>query len=695
MSTHRLLVELGVEEFPAGLIPQGLRQLAEGMASFLEEHRLAYTSLRTYGTPRRLALLVEGIPDRQETWETWVQGPPAHVARKDNTWTRAAEGFARKWGLSVDELEIHETERGAYVRAKVQQGGAPAAELLTRGVQEVLEGLKFPRTMRWNGPTRFPRPIRWLVVLLDHTVLSVTFAGLKAQRITYGHRLIHPDPVSLERAEQYTERLLQAGVVVDPEERARRLRTQLEARAREAGGVLLDDPDLLEENTYLMEFPEALLGRFDATFLTLPAVVITTALKQHQRYFSLHDSEGNLLPYFVAPLNNRAETADAVRPGMERVVRARLEDALFYYQEDMQQPLEERVELLKGIVWVEGLGTLYDKTQRILALLEDLLKAVPEVDARTTRTAARLAKTDQTTLMIRDGKEFTKLEGRIGMEYALRQGYPEPVARAIYEHLLPRASGEPLPRSPEGALIGIADRLDTLAGLFHKGERPSGSEDPFGLRRVAATLFDLLFGFRFPLNLMELVDRALDPFPTTPETRNALLRFLEERLERYLEEREKIRYDLVDAALVHGLSNVLDVYERARALQHLLSTDPDQFQHMAVGQKRLANILKDVPDPGPVHPSAFQEEAERALYDALQRTQPLLSQALQDRDYAQVLTLLGDLRPVIDRFFDEVFVMVEDENVRRNRLALLQEVRALFLSFADFSRIVVSGSAGA
>jgi glycyl-tRNA synthetase beta chain len=464
--------------------------------------------------------------------------------------------------------------------------------------------------------------------------------------------------------------------------------------AGEVGCVLVEDRELLEENTFLMEYPEALLGSFDETFLTLPDVVISTALKQHQRYFSLQDPTGALLPRFVAPLNNRAETAEAVRPGMERVVRARLKDALFYYQEDMQIPLEDRVERLKGIVWVEGLGTLYDKTQRMLNLVEVLLEEIPNVHPEIVRTATRLAKTDQTTLMIRDGKEFTKLEGRIGMEYALRQGYPEPVARAIYEHLLPRAPGDSLPRSAEGALIGVADRLDTLAGLFHKGERPSGSEDPFGLRRIAATLLDLLFGFRFPVDLEDMISRALQAYNATDSSRKALIHFMEERLERYLEERERIRYDLVDAALVHGLSSILDVYERARALQYLLDTDPEQFQMMAVGQKRLANILKDLDDPGKVDPSRFQEKAEKVLHETLMQTRPVLDAALSRRAYTQVLALLRELRPVIDRFFDEVFVMVDDPEIRRNRLALLKEVRSLFLSFADFSRIVVSGATG-
>ena len=692
MSTHTLLLELGVEEFPAGFIPAGLRQMASRMEAFLKEQRLAYTSIQPVGTPRRLALLVHGIPDRQKTWESWVQGPPAHVARKNGEWTQAAIGFARKWGISVDDLEIHETERGSYVRARVQQGGTSASILLARGVREVLEGLRFPRTMRWNGKTRFPRPIRWLVVMLDREILPVSFAGLQAGSVTYGHRLIHPDPLTIEHATTYLDTLLQAGVVVDPESRMKRLESRIRALAGEAGGVLVEDRELLEENTFLMEYPEALLGSFDETFLTLPDVVISTALKQHQRYFSLQDPNGTLLPRFVAPLNNRAETADAVRPGMERVVRARLEDALFYYQEDMQIPLDERVDLLKGIVWVEGLGTLYDKTQRMLNLVEDLLMNIPGVNPETVRTAARLAKTDQTTLMIRDGKEFTKLEGRIGMEYALRQGYPEPVARAIYEHLLPRAPGDPLPGSAEGALIGVADRLDTLAGLFHNGERPSGSEDPFGLRRVAATLLDLLFGFRFPVDLENLLSRALQAFHATDETGEALIHFMEERLERYLEEREHIRYDLVDAVLVHGLSSILDVYERARALQHLLDTDPEQFQMMAVGQKRLANILKDLDDPGEVDPSRFQEEAEKVLHETLMQTRPALERALSRREYPRVLALLGELRPVIDRFFDDVFVMVKDPEIRRNRLALLKEVRSLFLSFADFSRIVVSGA---
>ncbi len=684
------LLEVGTEELPVWAVEEGLAQLRRGFEAFLEEARLEFRDLRVMGTPRRLALRVEVAP-QQAVWEERVQGPPLHVARKGDAWTPAAHGFARKLGLSVEDLEVEERGKGVYVVAVVRRGGQPAQQLLESGIPQVLENLTFGKTMRWNGGgVRFPRPIRWLVALLDDAVLDVSFAGLRAGRESRGHRFMVPS-LTLSHAREYEQALEKAGVVVDPAVRKARLGARMDALAREAGVERIEDEELLVENTHLLELPEAVLGRFDPVFLDLPEIVILTALKQHQRYFGARTAKGKLAPVFLAPVNAPADRADTVRAGVERVVRARLEDARFYFEEDLKVPLKDRIALLRGVFWVERLGTLYDKTERLVKLA---LWIAERVGARkeVVEEGAWLSKVDQTTLMIRDGKEFTKLEGRIGMEYALRQGYPEPVARVIYEHHLPR--GGEFPRTVEGAVVGLADRVDTLVGFFAMGERVRGSRDPFGLRRDATAVFDLILRFGMDLNVARLLEEAARAYPEdlhAPQAIPDLKAFLMDRFERHLEEREGIRYDIVDAVMALGNWNLVDVHDRARALQDLLVQDEDRFTRVVVGLKRVANILKGLAVEGEPDPARFEEEAERALWEALPGVDEVLREALGARDYPRALGALFSLRPLIDRFFDTVFVMVEDEVLRTNRLRLLKAVRDRFEQYADLSRIVVQG----
>ncbi len=690
MSANRaFLLEVGVEELPVWALREGMRQLREGFARRLRELRLPVRSLRVMGSPRRL--VVQGhVAPRQEVWEETVQGPPWKVAREGDRWTRAARAFAERHGVSVDDLRREERGKGVYVVAVIRRGGQDAREVLARVIPEVLQGLQFEKSMRWDGAgVRFPRPIRWLVALLDEEVLPCAFAGLRAGRESRGHRARVPR-VSIPHAAQYEEVMARAGVVVDPDRRRRRLEEAMAQQASREGVQVIPDEELLEENVHLLEFPEVVVGRFSPEFLDLPEVVILTALKQHQRYFGARTADGKLAAVFLAPVNLPG-AGDAVREGMERVVRARLNDAVFYFQEDMKIPLKERIPLLKGILWVERLGTLYDKTERLVKLALWIAERVG-ADREVVEEGAWLSKVDQTTLMIRDGKEFTKLEGRMGMEYALRQGYPESVARVIYEHLLPR--GGVFPASLEGAVVGLADRVDTLVGFFAMGERVRGSRDPFGLRRDATGAFDLVLRFAMSLDFARLLEVAASLYPESLQADRALgdLReFLRDRFERHLEDREGIRYDIVDAVMALGNWDLVDVYRRARALQDLLNRDEERFTGVVVGLKRVANILRGNAVEGDPDPSRFEDEAERALWDALRDLDRDLEAALRDGDYPRALEVLFGLRPLIDRFFDRVFVMVEDETVRQNRLRLLGAVRDRFARYADLSRIVVQG----
>ena len=459
--------------------------------------------------------------------------------------------------------------------------------------------------------------------------------------------------------------------------------------ADKVGGKILEDEALVEEVTNLVEYPQALIGSFSEEYLDLPKPVVVTAMKQHQRYFSVVSEKGELMPYFVAVINNLGEYRAEIVPGLERVLKARLEDARFYYREDMSRKLRERRDELKGIIWKAGLGSVYEKVERIRELALELARDDDSVDRKLIEEASLLLKTDLTSQMIKDGKEFTLLEGIIGKEYALRQGEDERVARILYEHLLPRFPGDELPELREAAYIGIADRLDTIAGLLSTGYEPTGSVDPMGLRRLAYAIIDLVINLNMRIDLEKALRSAASKFDSPEEIVNKGLKFLFSRFENYLEEKEGVRYDLVDAVIASGVRDLVNLRLRALALKSLLEKEPKIFERVVVGQKRVANILKghevgDRPDP-----SLFEKEEERVLYETALRQDPVVREKVEREQFEDALRELLVLREPIDNFFDNVFVMVENEKLRANRLSLLSFIRNIFRTYGDFSLIVV------
>ncbi len=694
MNRKTLLLEIGHEELPARFVNFSGQRLLEGLLRLFQETRLEHGVARWLATPRRTAVLVQAVAEATpEQWEE-VQGPPRTIAYDDQGKpTRALQGFLRKLGITEDQVEIRRIGQGEYVVGRVRKPPVPLADLLNARLEELLQNIPFAKTMRWGPPLRFPRPIRWLVALHGTKVLPVQVAGLKAGRQTYGNRLAVPGPLELPSADAYEEVLRNAFVIPDFEERRRAVLQTTEEAAARVQGVPVNDPELVDEVTNLVEHPTALLGRYDEKFLSLPAPIVITAMKQHQRYFAvLHPQDPErLLPYFVAVINNPKAEPDLVRQGLEEVLVARLEDARFYFETDTRRRLEDRVEDLKNIVWFKGLGSVYDKVQRVRRLVDHLLHHLGgslSLDADALRRAALLYKTDITTEMIRDGKEFTKLEGTIGRYYALRDGEPEIVAHIIEQCHRPRFSGDQLPGLPEAALLGIADRVDTLVALLSTGYEPTGAQDPMGLRRLAYGLIDLILRFQLSLDLEALFAGA----DFSEEARRKALEFVLRRFEHYLEEREGIRYDIVDAVIGSGLHDLRVLAERARALHHMMEERPEDFEKLVIGQKRLANILRSAPpEPGEPDPRLFEKPEEEALYRRVQEIQEAYQRFLDQGAYDRALTLLLDTRPYIDAFFDEVFVMVDDPALRQNRLRLLEKTRRLFARFADFSRIVVAG----
>ncbi len=682
------LLEIGTEELPAGIIRQGYSQLREKIERLLSGNGVGFREAREFGTPRRLAVLFQGVDEKGQASEEEVLGPPVKVAFDDKgDFTRAALGFAEKLGADPSCLKRVKTEKGEYLAALVKKGGADTKALLAESLPGIIKGLEFPKTMSWGKATRFPRPIRWILALWDDEILEFEMDGLRSGNRTRGHRLIAPEEIEIRKPSDYEPALKKAHVVPSWEERKGLLWERITGQARAHDLLVISDEELLEEVTGLVENAEAVTGRFPEKYLELPDEIIIQAMKAHQRYFAVRGNDGRLAPVFVAVINNLSDKVGLIAPGLEAVLVARLEDAAFYFREDTKKPFESYSDDLKKMKW--GPWTVGERAERVKSLALKIAPAVnasPDVVGR----AAELYLCDLATSMIRDGKEFTALEGIVGSYYALKSGEPGEVAQAIRDSRLPRFPGDALPASNNGIALSLADKLDTLLGALSTGYEPTPTKDPLGIRRTVYAIIELILETGIHLSARDLLSLASEPFGGKGNEKASTLLF--SRLENYLEEKEGIRYDMVDSAIGSGSDDILDIAERARALWRAYSEDEETFRAIAVGQKRVLKILEGMGELMAPDPDLFEKPEEQELFAAANRTAGPLSEALSARDYPCVLTALVSLKPRIDAFFDNVFVMVDDERVRKNRLALLAMVRDLFLSYGDLSKIVVEGS---
>ncbi|MBI2205870.1 MAG: glycine--tRNA ligase subunit beta [Candidatus Rokubacteria bacterium] len=684
-----LLLEVGAEELPPSELPTVLAALGDNAARDLGQARLTYETLTVQASPRRLALVVVGLVDRQPPQRTTVTGPSKKAAfDAAGKPTKAAEGFARSQGVTVEQLMTISTERGEYLGVDRLEEGRPAAEVLPDVLARLVATLPFAKQMRWGeGDVRFSRPIRWVVALLDDVVLPVSIMGVPAGRITYGHRFLHPAAVSLAHAREYAQKLEAARVIVDIARRRTMVRDAVTAAATDLGHRAVVDASTLETVVHLVEWPAAVVGSFSKDFLDLPRQVVETPIRHHQRCFVMETADGRLVPRFIAVSNMPGVDPVEIRRGNERVIRARLADADFYFREDLKSTPDARTNLLTGMVFQDRLGTLREKTDRIVQLVAHLATAASGVDAYALGRSAHLVKSDLASGMVR---EFPELEGVIGEEYALRAGEPRAVARAIREHYLPRSADGALPESLEGALLSIADKIDTIAGCIGVGLMPTGSQDPYALRRQAQGVVNIAiaFGDRVRLSLDAVVRRALELLAaklTEPAdtTRDRVLEFFRARLATILVGRGA-RADVVDAVLASGFDEPAEVVRRVEALATLMQRD--DWDPLVVTFKRTINILP--PDfTGRPDPARFVHDAERALHDATTACREPVGAALRAGDYAQALTRLAALRPRVDAFFDAVMVMDKDPAVRDNRLALLRGLADLLLPVADLRKI--------
>jgi glycyl-tRNA synthetase beta chain len=693
-----VLLEIGCEELPASFVPPALDELRALAEVGLRDARLAHGEIRTAGTPRRLALIVDAVADRQEDRTSDVSGPPVAVAfDAAGKPTPAAQGFAKRVGKPVDALERRPGPKGEVLFATVLEKGRPAAEVLPELLRAWIEGLHFPKTMHWNGPARFARPVRWLVALHGSQVLPVEVFGVQAGRRTQGHRIHAPGFVDVKKPDSYVDLLRDRVVQALPDERRSSIEAGLERAARALGGAPVHDPGLIEEVVQLVEWPEPVTGSFDPVYLELPRPVIVTAMRAHQRYFAVEGKDGALLPNFVMIRSGRGDGADEIRRGTQAVLRARLEDARFYWRNDMKETLEQKTAALKGIVWHEKLGTMHDRTQRIVQVVEELARAIAPAARAAASRAALLSKADLASEMVRSGKEFATLQGVIGAEYAAKAGEPAEVVRAIREQYLPQGPSDPIPSTMEGTLLGLADRMEAIVGGFRAGLEVTGSQDPYGLRRAGNGILRILLERNIRLDALAAMERLDESFGRAgigEDGRKELGAFWSQRVESALED-AGISRETVVATIAVRPGDPVDLLARARAIDQVRKS-PD-FEGLMVGYRRAANLVKsaqpeDVPKSG--QPLAersenFGEKSEADLHLETKMARQAIETYLQadTPDYAAALKHLLALRPTIDAFFEAVMVMTDDVSTRRRRLGLLEAVRQTFLRIADFSAL--------
>ncbi|MDQ7794097.1 MAG: glycine--tRNA ligase subunit beta [bacterium] len=686
MPVEDLVFEIGTEEIPSRLLGEALVQLAEVAARRLAEARLGHGALRAVGTPRRLALLVDGVAPAQEDLLTEVKGPPVRAAFDgEGKPTPAAEGFARGQGLAVSEL----VARDNYVYAVRREPGRPAREVLARLLPDIVTGLEFARPMRWGtGETKFVRPIRWLLTLLGDQVVEFEFAGLASSRWTGGHRFLGPGPHEVDSARDYLAVMRRARVIVDPEARRDQVREQVEKAGREANGVVFWVPGLLDEVAGLVEYPTALTGRFDAGYLELPRELLVTVMRHHQRCFPVEDRAGRLLPAFVAVRCGDGRGRERVVRGNEGVLRARLADARFFFREDLQTPLESLLPRLDEMVFAEGLGTMGDRVARIVALTGYLAHEL-ELGERETAVAVRAAQLAKADLATRMVYEYPELEGVMGGEYALRSGEDAEVAQAIREHYLPRTATGDLPASVPGAVVGLADRLDALVAFFGSGVEATGSQDPLGQRRLGAGAIRLLTASLPGLPLRRAIARAGEAQRLPAGEHEArLLDFLLVRFKSLLAE-EGFRPDVVEAVLAAGVDPLDQALARIRALTRFQSSPLSV--DLTAAHTRVSGLARRAPAGREVNPATFTERVERDLHRAFVNARQGALPLLERGAYEDFWSCLARLRGPVDAFFDGVMVMVDDAGLRDNRLALLRDIAGLMTTAADLGRLAGDG----
>jgi len=678
-----LLFEIGAEEIPAGFMPNILGQLKTLAETKLNDAHLPFESIATYGTPRRLALIVKGLGDTSAEISERHKGPSASIAYDaDGNPTKAAIGFARGKGLDVADLVVED----GYIYAETKTAGVPAKDIVTDMLPQLITGLNFPKSMHWgNLDAKFVRPVRWLVALLDEEVIPVEFATVKSSNVTRGHRFLGADEITIKNAASYVDTLKENFVMVDQDARRELISKQLHDIAASKNASIVWDDDLLEEINYLVEWPTALCGGFEESYLALPDAAIITPMKDHQRYFPLVDQDGKLLPMFLTVRNGSDHSIEVVQAGNERVLRARLDDAKFFFNEDRKKPLIDRQDGLTKIVFQEGLGNLADKTERLLTLGRVFSEECElHEDARVVlERATELAKTDLTTGMV---TEFTELQGVMGKEYALLDGESPEVAEAIFEQYLPRFAGDVLPQTEAGKVLSIIDKIDNIVATFSRGLIPTGSQDPYALRRQTIGILNILLGSEWNISLRPIIVESMNLLNVPADKQDKLLGQVEEfitlRLKNIFLDRE-VPHHVIDLLLSN---NELSVADAEGLVKALLANRIDENVELVQAFTRMYNLVKDVTYTG-VDESLLKEDAERALYEMATKASEASIDAWDKNDYDAVVAVPATLVPAINKFFEDVMVMDKDEAIKGNRLQLVRLAYSVMAIIGDISAL--------
>ncbi|MBU5313589.1 glycine--tRNA ligase subunit beta [Tissierella carlieri] len=685
------LLEIGVEELPARFVGDALEQLQTNTSNFLKEERISYNSMKVYSTPRRLTLIVEGLEDKQEDLKETVKGPAKKIAfDSDGNPTKALLGFMRGQNIDIASIYVEEHNGIEYVYADVVKEGKEIEEILKGNIPNIIKSINFPKSMRWGGKNiRFARPIRWLVSLLDDKIVSFDLEGIEASNITKGHRFLGSNRIELNNVDEYVEALRKNFVIVDQEERKDIIKYGSERLAKEKGGNLQQDENLLDEVTNIVEYPTPMIGRIKEEYLSLPADVVITPMKEHLRFFPVLDDKKRLLPYFITVRNGNDDFIETVIKGNEKVLGARLEDARFFYMDDVKRPLESYVDDLQRIVFQEKLGTLYDKTKRVQNLgikIGEYLEVGEETE-RNIERAGYLSKADLVTKMV---SEFTELQGKMGMEYARCSEENEIVSLAIFEQYLPRFAGDELPTTTAGSVLSIADKMDTISGLFAIGIHPTGSQDPFGLRRQALGIINIILDKKLNLSINELVETALYFYVEVNglafdynRVKDEIIEFFSGRIRNMFMDMG-IRYDIVEAVISTNTDDIYDMKIRANKLNEWLKKEG--LSEILSAFNRVANLAEKAISDEVQRDLLTEDEIE--LYESFNNVEEKINSSIDKKEYDKALDQLVVLKEPIDKFFDKVMVMVDDEKIRNNRLGLLKKIYDTMLQICDLSKIV-------
>lgn len=688
-----LLLEIGTEEIPAGYLDNAANELKSLTEASLKENRISIGGeILAYYTPRRMALVCPGLAERQEDYTQEVMGPPKKSAYdQDGNLTKAATGFAAKNGITVEAIKFIDTPKGEYLFVKRMIPGRPSIEVLAEVLPKLISRISWPKSMRWADiGYPFARPIHWVVALLGGKIVPFEIAGITSGNTTKGHRFMSPKTLEITGFQDYLKKMKENFVVINQEERRKTIEQAVSDKVKEVAGVQIDDSDLVVTVANLVEFPSAVCGGFDRSFLEIPAPVLITAMKKHQKYFAIEDKAGRLMPNFVAINNTIAKDTSVVTKGHERVLRARLSDASFFFKEDRKKPLLDRLNTLKDVIYQAKLGTSFAKVERFSTLAAEIAEQVAPEKRDMAVLAARLCKCDLVTSMV---TEFTELQGVMGREYALLDGHPEEVCSAIYEHYLPAKAGDELPKTVSGAIVGIADRMDTIAGFFAIGLEPTGAADPFALRRHALAIIRIIEDRGWDISLKELVSMALDLLGKEIEfdkdkAQGSILNFFRER---YKNRMLTSGYDndLIEAIISAGFDRLSELPLRMNQLKKFIEESGD-FSALALTFKRVSNILKNQEMVRDVNETMFKDPTESVLWTAFKGIKDSIKALIADKKYFEALNMFAGLKKPVDDFFDGVEVLTkESDALRNNRVAILQNIAGLFLGLADFSKFSI------